>query len=228
MIEFTNVSVGGFKQNLSLRIEDGRVCKIVIGSRYEQRMLLDVMLGFNRPESGSIIIGQTDVYAGDPMRDAHRRAAVAWSDGGLISNLSVWENLTLPLWYHIGDARRGAAANPDNPVEKIAGIFQAMDMDAWEFFEKHFDRLPGFLPPHLKTLFGIVRAMLMEPEVIIYDSAFESFSPAMAAKIVQAARAFHSERRERVSLYLTTDANSAKELSPDIVVELKEKGFSTI
>ena len=37
--------------------------------------------------------------------------------------------------------------------------------------------LPGPLPVYKKRLAGFARAMLMEPDLIIYDSVFEGLSP---------------------------------------------------
>jgi phospholipid/cholesterol/gamma-HCH transport system ATP-binding protein len=226
MVEFRDVRVENF-EGLSLKIDDGLVCRIVVSYEHDRQALMDVLLGLKKPDAGSIIMGRTDIYAVESLGDAYGRTAAAWSGGGLIGNLSVWENLTLPVWYHTG-------AVPDNTAQEVAEILQAMEiemeigMDVSEFLEKHLYRLPGFLPPHLKTLFGIVRAMLMAPEVVIYDSAFEAFGPSLAARIARAARAFHVRRKERVSLYLTPEARFAKELEPDITVALTERGFLTI
>ena len=63
--------------------------------------------------------------------------------------------------------------------------------------------LPGPLPVYKKRLAGFARAMLMEPDLIIYDSVFEGLSPDIRSKVLETITAFQHEKRAGRLCFLT-------------------------
>src|SRR5260221_1578028 len=90
---------------------------------------------------------------------------VVAGDGGLIGNLKVWENLVLPVAY------RGGA--PLGELEaRAAALFREFGILRARFAEL-CAALPERLTAFERRLAGFVRAMLAEPEIMVYDALFD-------------------------------------------------------
>lgn len=114
-------------------------------------------------------------------------------DGGLMSHLNVWENLSLPLEYHAQDMRHvaeDAALLLRLCGEENAGLPQLMA------------RYPETLSHYERRLVGFVRALLLEPEVLVLDGIFDDLSTADKAKAMQWEQVFRLRFPFRVLLYL--------------------------
>lgn len=90
-------------------------------------------------------------------------------NGGLISNLRVWENIILPVQYHGIEV----AGKLDDRVAQLLGQCGLADESA---ISELLLKLPDQLSLYEKRLVGFVRAMLMSPELIIFDALNEGIS----------------------------------------------------
>lgn len=97
------------------------------------------------------------------LRDSSKNnVAIAFEDGGLLQSLDVWRNTLLPVAYH--------AAHETQVAERRArGILAALGRKAEEFVGR-----PGnSLSLYERRLTGFVRAMLVEPGLLVLDRLFE-------------------------------------------------------
>jgi phospholipid/cholesterol/gamma-HCH transport system ATP-binding protein len=90
-------------------------------------------------------------------------------NGGLISNLRVWENIILPVQYHDIHLPGRIEDNVRNLLGQC-GLLDETIVSALML------KLPDQLSLYEKRLVGFVRAMLMGPELIIYDGLNEGLS----------------------------------------------------
>lgn len=219
MIRFEDVSNECFA-SMSFEIGKGSVSKIILSSDYDRAVMLETALGLRRPKEGRVFLLGQDIYslpAGESFK-LFRRTGVVRRDGGLISNLKVWENIALPLWYHEG---RG----PSDIEARVIGLFGRMGMDA-DYLKGYMGRLPGPLPLHEKALIGLVRAMLTEPELMVYESLLEGLAPDKAGRLLALMQEFHSEKPGRTSVYLSSDEKSLEGIKADVVLRQKGRGCS--
>ncbi|BCK87734.1 hypothetical protein MIZ01_1526 [Sideroxyarcus emersonii] len=98
-------------------------------------------------------------------------------NGGLISNLRVWENIVLPVQYHGIEL---AGKLEDN----VARLLNQCGLPDEAAVTELLLKLPDQLSLYEKRLVGFVRAMLMSPELIIYDSMLEGLSRKELARAV--------------------------------------------
>lgn len=213
MIRLENINADHF-HSLSLEIKKGSECKIITRSDYENKKLLDLILGFERPESGRAFLFGKDIYevSENEFSRLFSRVGAVLKDGGLISNLKVWENIVLPAWYHTGK-------KPEDMEEKAIQKFKEAGIEI-SYLKELMGRLPGPLPLHEKRIIGLVRAMLMEPELMIYDSICEGLSPEMSDRLTKMTMDFHSEKSGRTSVYVTFDEQSVKNVKADTTLNL--------
>lgn len=215
MIRFENINADHF-YSLSLEIKKGLKCKIITRSDYENKKLLDIILGFERPKSGRVFLFGKDIYEVSEKEFGRlfSRVGAVLKDGGLISNLKVWENIALPAWYHTGKK-----PEDEDMEERAIQKFKEAGIEV-SYLKELMGKLPGPLPLHEKRIIGLVRAMLMEPELMIYDSICEGLSPEMSDRLIKMTMDFHSEKSGRTSVYVTFNEQSVKNVKADITLNL--------
>ncbi len=205
--------------DLSFAVKAGGICSIITNSHFDSMALIDTMLSIRQPSSGNVYLLDDDLYA---LSEAARlklfsRIGMVWSNGGLVSNLKVRENLALPLWYH-------KAMSGDDVEARIVEIYGTLGVDLTQLAD-YMGKLPGPLPIHEKRIIAMVRAMMMEPDLMIYDSTFEGLSPGKARALLKLTTTFHSAVEGRTSIYITADEDSLKGLNADITLRQEERSF---
>jgi ABC-type antimicrobial peptide transport system ATPase subunit len=89
----------------------------------------------------------------------------------------------------------------------------------------YLQSLPGALPVQTQRLLGCVRAALMDPEIVIYESAFEGLQRDVRARLEAFAAWFHAQRSGRTTVYLSSDEQSLRGLPADLVLRQQEGRF---
>jgi len=120
--------------------------------------------------------------------------AYVTSDGGLISNLRVGENLILPATYHSGAA-------PEEYEQRIVSILTACRYDS-EAIGQLIAKLPADLSTFEKRLVGFMRAAILQPAVIVYDSLWADLSAWEYEQVIGFDAILRSGNQDVVSLYL--------------------------
>lgn len=213
MIRFDRVRDGSIR-DLSFEFNKGASAKILFESQDRKNELFRILAGLRRPQSGAVHLLGADLYA---LRETRRlpyfqRIGVVPEEGGLISNLKAWENLILPAWYHRGLALSAAE-------REVLKIFARLDED-----EKSLRAWLGSLPDRLmlqqKRSIALVRAMLMQPDIMIYDFTFARLDREASQRLMTLAREFHGEKPGRISVYLCPDDAVSARLATDQTITL--------
>jgi len=214
MITLECASLKGFLDCASLAVSKGRVCAILTETEFEKNLLLRIFTGLTRLDSGKIFIFGKEVsfFSYSELNAARKKMGIVLNNGGLISNLKVWENIMLPLSYH-------SSLSHHDMDEKMISILGKIGYD------DDIAVLPGPLPAYKKRLAGFARAMLMEPDLVIYDSVFEGLSPDIRSKVLETITAFQRQKEGRASLFLDMDEGLLDYIRADSAYTLKKGKF---
>ncbi len=134
-------------------------------------------------------------------------------NGGLISNLRVWENIILPVQYHGIEV---AGTLEDSVMQLLLKCGLEDEAAGSELLLK----LPDQLSLYEKRLVGFVRAMLMGPELIIYDSMIEGLSRKEFARVVNFDRLFRLYFPFRTSVLVSFEEYRDKDDPRYLVIQL--------
>lgn len=161
VIEASGVS-GEFLKDLTFQIEEGSKAALVFKEKEAAEESLLFILGMKRPEYGSLKVFDNNLteMSRDELIKLRRRIGIVFKEGGLISNLRAWENLVLPALYH----RR---LSSHEFKEKSLRL-----LDELGFRREPMTRIAE-LTAFEKTLIGLGRALLLEPDIIVLYSALE-------------------------------------------------------
>jgi len=150
-------------QGVSVDMTGCRLIAILADTEDTAHSLLRVIAGFLSPDTGDVMFSGKNFYA-DNEEDRSaimRRNSYVFYAGGLISNLSVLENIMLPL-----DFRRHLLSYEEKmeKVEKLVSYFKL----APEIINKR----PSQLSRTELKLINFVRGYAIEPEAIMIESPY--------------------------------------------------------
>lgn len=215
MIRFDRVGNGSIK-DLTFEFRKGATAKFLLDSQDRKKELFPIFAGLHRPSSGEVFVFGENLY---DLRERNRlscfqRIGMVPEEGGLISNLKAWENLVLPAWYHRG-------LRPPDVEQEVLKIFARLDQD-----EKSLREWLGLLPDQLllqqRRAVAVARAMLMQPDIMIYDFTFTRLERQEARRLMQLTQEFHAEKQGRISLYLCPDDETSARLTTDHTIALTQ------
>ncbi|AMV71388.1 hypothetical protein JCM30471_32270 [Desulfuromonas carbonis] len=144
-------------------------------------------------------------------RELRRRIGTVAAAGGLISNLKAWENLLLPTLYHRKLSRETLASAGRAALDRVG--YQGQEM-----------ALPGLMNLFQRKQVGFARALLLDPDLMIYESLLFGLNQRERNLLLDIARSFHGEKAGRTSLFLTSDPGLPR-LLPEAEVHYLTKGL---
>ncbi len=134
-------------------------------------------------------------------------------NGGLISNLRVWENIILPVQYH-GIEVAGKLE------DSVVSLLLQSGLEDEAAVSSLLLKLPDQLTLYEKRLAGFVRAMLMAPELIIYDSMNEGLSRKELVRVNKFDRVFRLYFPFRTSVLVSFEEYRDKDNPKQLVIQL--------
>jgi phospholipid/cholesterol/gamma-HCH transport system ATP-binding protein len=146
---------------------------VIIGqSGAGKTTILRLVLGILKPNAGSVFFRQHEVsrmndHQLEPVR---MRIGMVYQDAALLSSLTVRENLALPL-QELTDRTPGE-------IDQI--VDEKLDMVEMTGEDK---LLPFELSGGMRKRVGLARALVMEPELILFDEPTQGLDPVIGALI---------------------------------------------
>ena len=142
-----------------------------------------------------------------------RRVGLIWNQGGLLSNIRVWENILLPLEYHYNTVA-------GDIVHSVLSLLAELGVEGEEA-ERLLQSTPYTIPVHMKMFIGLIREILLDPEIVIYDSLFDGLERRSVTGLVKLIKGFEESAPDRPTLSLSTDERTLKGMESDIVIDLR-------
>jgi phospholipid/cholesterol/gamma-HCH transport system ATP-binding protein len=210
MITFDKVTkrLGGKKvlSEVSFEVPRGETFVIVGLSGAGKSVTLKHMVQLMVPDSGTIRIGDDVISAarGAELERMRRRFGVLFQGAALLQWLSVFENVALPLREH---TKMSAAEIETTVREKL----RLLNM------EESMETFPDDLSGGMQKRVGLARAIVMNPEIILYDEPTSGLDPVTSRLIDQL---IENLRRELgiTSVVVTHDLHSALAIGTRIMM----------
>ena len=155
-------------KGIDLDVQPGEIFVIMGPSGSGKSVLLKHLIGLETPDAGEILINGESVETADIA--SKYRMALVFQSGALLNSLTVGENVGLYLAEH----RLKSSEEIDRIVaEKLqtVGLTDAMD------------KMPAELSGGMKKRAAIARALVIEPQLILYDEPTSELDPLSAVVI---------------------------------------------
>ena len=153
-------------QGVSFYVKKGECLGLIGGSGTGKSVLLRSLIGLEKPDRGQILINGQDIvpFKERELNDIRRKVAYAFQGGALFDSMTVYENLAYPLREHSKLTEREIE-------EQIKAQLAEFGLPG---SEKLF---PGNLSGGMQKRVGLARAMMMHPEVVLYDEPTAGLDP---------------------------------------------------
>src|SRR6187431_92733 len=153
--------------NINLSFGRGEIGVIIGGSGTGKTTLLRLLIGLEKPDRGSILIAGEDIV---PLGDAQmnlvrQKFGMVFQYAALLDSLSVYENVAFPLREH----RKHMTAKQMR--DKVSGMLQTLGVEGKE------ERMPSELSGGQRKRVGLARALMLDPQIIIYDEPTSGLDP---------------------------------------------------
>jgi phospholipid/cholesterol/gamma-HCH transport system ATP-binding protein len=146
---------------------------VIIGqSGAGKTTILRLILGILKPNEGSVFFKEHEIsrMSDRELEQVRTRIGMVYQDAALLSSLTVRENLALPL--------QELTAKTPEEIDKIVDEKLEMVELAGE------DKLMPFeLSGGMRKRVGLARALVMEPELILFDEPTQGLDPVIGALI---------------------------------------------
>lgn len=208
---FNLVNYPGILENFSREFSGGTSALLVSPREHACMLLTRLITGLAHPASGKVLIDGIDLATleYDDLLKVRQQMAIVSPNGGLISNLKVWENLTLPLMYH------RSSLNNEEERRALAHL-EALG------YTGNIMALPAHLSLHDRRIIALARAFMTDARIVVYQECFEGVSTQALPLFARLTASFHAERSDRVTLYLAATDRSADLLKPDCVIHVSD------
>lgn len=158
--------------DVDLTVRRGEIFGIIGRSGAGKSTLLRLVNGLERPNSGRVLIDETDITAlsGADLRRARRDIGMVFQHFNLLSSRTVFDNIALPLEF-VG-ATKAEIKAAVGPLIELVGLTDKRD------------RYPAELSGGQKQRVGIARALATRPKVLLSDEATSALDPETTEQIL--------------------------------------------
>jgi len=192
-------------RNINLEIKRGEIFGIIGLSGAGKSTLLRSINRLEIPQSGSIIVGDTEMttLTGKNLRLARRKIGMIFQHFNLLSSRTVYGNIAFPL---------EVAGTPPAEIKK-----RVLELAELVGLSDKLNNYPAQLSGGQKQRVGIARALANHPEILLCDEATSALDPQTTHSILQLLRDVN--RRLGLTIILIThEIQVIKEICDSVAV----------
>ncbi len=176
MIRVENISKTHFGRpvlsNISLEVPEGTNMGLIGPGGCGKTVLLKIICGLIRPDSGRVIIDGTDVQSLKETELAEFRKALGmlFQNYALFDFMTVSENIAFPL-------RQEGKTDPKAIDARVTELLDEIGLPTAA------DKYPNELSGGMKKRVSFARAVIQKPPIIFYDDPTAGLDPVTSSKI---------------------------------------------
>jgi phospholipid/cholesterol/gamma-HCH transport system ATP-binding protein len=185
-------------REVNLDVVKGSTVVILGKSGMGKSVLLKIIVGLIRPDSGSVRIDGREV-AGmrrKELTELRRTMGYLFQGAALYDSMSVRENLAFPLV-------RQEQLNEEELEERVLNQLRLVGL------QDAIDKMPSELSGGMKKRIGLARALIANPQIMLYDEPTTGLDPITSREISYLIKNLQ-ERYQPTSIAVTHDMQCAR------------------
>ncbi len=211
------IDVRGFKKsfgekevhkNVSFNLLKGECLGLIGGSGSGKSVILRSLIGLEKPDEGEILYNGLDISKLDEneLIDVRKKVAYVFQGGALFDSLTVYENLAYPLRAH-------TQLGEEEISSKITSLLTEFGLQGNE------QVMPAELSGGMQKRVGLARAIIMQPDVVLYDEPTAGLDPYNTIRIQE--MILELKRKGVTSVLVTHDMPTANAVCDRIALLVK-------
>ncbi|MEK6759039.1 MAG: ABC transporter ATP-binding protein [Deltaproteobacteria bacterium] len=157
---------------VDLEIEKGKITVIIGRSGEGKSVLIKHIIGLLKPDSGQILLDDQDITAMSE-RDFHevlKRFGMLFQGAALFDSMTVSENVGFALKEHTD-------MNDEDILKVVSEKLRRVGLVNVE------NMMPSDLSGGMKKRVGLARAIVMDPEIVLFDEPTTGLDPIMSDSV---------------------------------------------
>jgi phospholipid/cholesterol/gamma-HCH transport system ATP-binding protein len=186
---------------INLEVAQGETLSVLGRSGTGKSVLLKLIIGLHKPDSGSIRVHGQEVTGLPlkPLNEVRKKVGFLFQQAALYDSLTVEENVAFPL-------RRHSKMSDDERNERVRELLTSVGMDQ----DAH--KMPAEISGGMQKRVGLARALVLEPDILLFDEPTAGLDPITAAEIDDLILRLQKERN-MTSVVVTHDIHGARAIS---------------
>jgi phospholipid/cholesterol/gamma-HCH transport system ATP-binding protein len=193
-------------RGVNLSIPEGMITVILGPSGTGKSVMIKHLIGLMFPDKGDVIVHGESLRQMTLTRllEVRRKFGILFQDGALFGSMSVFNNIAFPLRQHTDLSEEEIAAIVN---ERLAGVGLT---DA-------ANRLPSELSGGMKKRAGFARALVLEPDIVMFDEPDSGLDPVRTALLCKLIHKMH-EQYGGTYIVITHNISAVRSLGEYIAV----------
>ena len=161
-------------QDVNASFRRGEIAVVIGGSGSGKTTLLKILGGLDKPTSGTVLVSGLDIVPLDEteLLQVRKRIGMVFQYSALLDWMTVAENVAFPLREH-------SRLRDSEIRERVAAKLAILGLG--EAAGKYPDELSG----GMKKRVALGRALILDPEIVMYDEPTSGLDPVMARVVDQ-------------------------------------------
>jgi len=153
-------------KDVNLEINQGQCVGLIGGSGAGKSVILRSLIGLERPDAGEVIVFGQDLrlLKEKELIPLRQKVAYVFQGGALFDSMTVAENLAYPLREHTSLTNKEIQ-------KKVTATLNAFDLQGTERV------MPAELSGGMQKRVGLARAIILGPEVVLFDEPTAGLDP---------------------------------------------------
>ena len=190
--------------DVTLTLPSGEISVMLGPSGTGKSVFLKTLVGLLKPDRGSIVIDGKDLtrLREADLYEVRKLFGVLFQDGALFGSMNLFDNIAFPLREHTRKSER----------EVEAVVAEKMDLVGLAGAE---DKLPGEISGGMRKRAGLARALVLDPEILLFDEPDSGLDPVRTAYLNQLIVDLNAQTGA-TCLIVTHDINTARTVPDNI------------
>jgi phospholipid/cholesterol/gamma-HCH transport system ATP-binding protein len=187
---------------ISLTVSRGETLAVLGRSGTGKSVLLKIVIGLQKPDSGSVRIHGQDIagLALDQLGEIRKKMGFLFQQAALYDSLTVEQNVAFPLQHHRKEMSRS------DQSDRVKELLAEVGM------EGNLEKMPSDLSGGMRKRVGLARALALEPDILLLDEPTAGLDPISSAEIDDLILKLQEQYR-MASIVVTHDLHSARTIA---------------